>query len=919
MRSCDERAGRLAGYLTSLGAGPGRLVAVVMEKSAEVFVAWLAAAKSGAAFLPVDPGLPAERIGFMLADARPDLVVTTVPAARCLPPAAGGGPVRVVVDDPVTAARLVRPEPGEVTALRRPGLADAAYVIYTSGSTGRPKGTVVTHRGLAALAGSMAGVFGIGPESRVLALASLSFDAAVMEVLMAWPAGAALVVPGPGVLAGEVLAEALDELRVSHALIVPSVLAGVPAERVRGFECLIVGGEACPAVLVTRWSAGRRMFNAYGPTEITIAATLSGPLSGSGAPPIGRPVRGTRVFVLDGGLGLVPPGVAGELYVAGAGLARGYLGRPGLTAERFVACPFGEPGERMYRTGDLARWGAGGELEYLGRSDDQVKIRGFRIELGEIEAVLAGLPGVGQAAVAVREDQPGDKRLAGYVVPADGAVLDPVGLREACGRTLPAYMVPSAVVVLEALPLSPAGKLDRQALPAPEYAAGGGRAPASLQERVLCEVFAQVLGLEQVGAEDSFLDLGGHSLLATRLVSRVRVVLGIEVPVRAVFEHPTPALLAVVVAGAAAARPPLVPAVRPERVPLSFAQQRLWFLEQLHGPGTAYNLPFAWRLTGRLDTAAIVTALGDVVTRHESLRTIFTVTDGQPYQHIIPSGEASVPVTIASACADELAGLIDAAAGYVFDLACELPVRAWLFEVGEHEQVLVLLTHHIASDGWSMQVLMADLGTAYAARRDGRQPDWPDLPVQYADYALWQRDLLGGDGSGGDNGVLAGQVEYWRRALAGLPEELALPFDRARTTEPSGRGSRVPWLLADASLHAALADLAREYQVSVFMVLLAGLAVLLSRMGAGTDIPIGAPVAGRTDEAVHDLVGFFVNTLVLRADLSGDPGFGEVLGRVRERVLSAQAHQDVPFEHLVEVLNPVRSPSPASAIPGDAR
>ncbi|HEV2254372.1 MAG TPA: amino acid adenylation domain-containing protein, partial [Streptosporangiaceae bacterium] len=903
----DERAGRLAGHLNSLGAGPERLVAVVMDKSAELFVAWLGVAKSGAAFLPVDPAYPAERIGFMLADARPYLVVTTMAAASSLSVVAGGEPSRVVLDDPELAGTLARREPGGISGPRRAELAHPAYVIYTSGSTGRPKGTVVTHRGLASLAASMASAFGIGPGSRVLQLASPSFDATVMEMLMAWPAGAALVVPEPGPLAGEMLAETLNDLLISHALIIPTVLASVPARRVRGFDCLIVGGEACSDRLVADWSPGRRMFNAYGPTELTIASTLSGLLSGSVVPPIGRPVWNTRVFVLDDGLGLVPPGVAGELYVAGAGLARGYLRRPGLTAERFVACPFGPPGARMYRTGDLARWTAAGELEFAGRADDQVKVRGFRIELGEVEAVLAGLDGVSQAAVAVREDRDGDSRLAGYVVPVPGAELDPAALREAAAQVLPGYMVPSAVVVLEALPLSPAGKLDRRALPAPEYAAGGGRAPATPGEQALCEVFAQVLGLAQAGVEDSFFDLGGHSLLATRLVSRIRTVLGAELPIRTVFEHPTPALLAGVLDGAEAARPPLVPVPRPARLPLSFAQQRLWFLEQFHGPGTAYNLPFAWRLRGQVDAAALTAALGDVVARHESLRTVFPIENGEPYQHIIAAGEAKVSVTVTTASHTGLGGLVEAAARHEFDLATELPVRAWLLGLADDEHVLVLLCHHIASDGWSMQVLMADLGAAYAARRDGHQPDWPDLPVQYADYALWQRELLGRDAAGA--GVLAGQIEYWRQALAGLPDELALPFDRPRPAEQSQRGGVVRWQLADAGLHAVLAELAREHQATIFMVLHAGLAALLSRMGAGTDIPLGAPAAGRTDEVMHDLIGFFVNTLVLRADVSGDPGFGELLDRVRETVLAAQARQDVPFEQLVEVLNPARSPS----------
>jgi hypothetical protein len=464
-------------------------------------------------------------------------------------------------------------------------------------------------------------------------------------------------------------------------------------------------------------------------------------------------------------------------------------------------------------------------------------------------------------------------------------------------------------VILDRLPLTANGKLDRRALPAPDYAAMSGRtAPATERERALCEVFAQVLGLDQVGVEDSFFDLGGHSLLATRLVSRVRAVLGVEVTIRAVFENPTVAALAVVAGGAEAARPALVRAAeRPGRLPLSFAQRRLWFLEQFHGPGTAYNVPFAWRLRGRLDTGALTAALGDVAARHESLRTVFGVEDGQPYQHVIEAGQVSVPVTAAAAGRGEVAALVAAAARYVFDLAADLPVRAWVFTLGPAEHVLVLVTHHIASDGWSMQVLMTDLAAAYAARRDGHPPGWAPLPVQYADYTLWQRDLLGADQDHGS--VISRQVRYWEQALAGLPEELALPADRPRPAQASQRGGQVQWRLAGPGLHAALAGLAREQHATVFMVVLAGLAALLSRMGAGTDIPVGAPVAGRTDEAVHDLVGFFVNTLVLRTDLSGDPGFGDLLGRVRETVLAAQARQDVPFERLVEVLNPARSPA----------
>jgi amino acid adenylation domain-containing protein len=904
----NARANRLARYLVSQGAGPERLVAVAVPRSAGMIVAVLAVLKAGAAYVPVDPAYPPDRIAFMLADARPVAVLTTVAAGGDLP----AGTPRVAVDDPAIVTAVSRLADDDPTGAERPALlgpSSPAYVIYTSGSTGRPKGVVIEQRSVVGLLSWARAEFSAAELGRVLGSTSLSFDVSVFEIFAPLVSGGSVEI----VSSLLTLAEGIDD-PASGRLVsgVPSAISQVISTSEIGVRAraVVLAGEALtPRALSAirgTWPEAR-IRNIYGPTETTVYVTSW--TSGDEAdqiPMIGRPIWNTRAFVLDAGLGPVPPEVAGELYIAGAGLARGYLGRPGLTGERFVACPFGAAGERMYRTGDLVRWTADGELEYLGRVDDQVKIRGFRIELGEVEAVLAAQPGVAQAAVAVREDQPGDRRLAGYVVPGAGAVLDPAVLRAACGRVLPGYMVPAAVVVLDGLPLSPSGKLDRHALPAPQYAAVvEGRAPATAGEQLLCEVFAQVLGVDRVGAEDSFFDLGGHSLLATRLVSRVRAVLGVELAVRAVFEHPTPASLAGVLDGAGAARPALVPVPRPARLPLSFAQQRLWFLEQLHGPGTAYNLPFAWRLTGELDTEALMAALGEVAARHESLRTVFGAEDGEPYQHVIPAGQAKVPVTVTAATAGELAGLLEAAARHQFDLATEMPVRAWLFTLADEEHVLVLLCHHIASDGWSEQVLMADLATAYAARREGRAPDWPDLPVQYADYTLWQRDLLGGDQDPGS--LMSGQVGYWREQLAGLPEELVLPADRPRPAEPSRRGGVIRWQLADPDLHGALAGLAREHQATVFMVVLAGLAALLSRLGAGTDIPVGAPAAGRTDDALDDLVGFFVNTLVLRADLASDPGFAELVGRVRETVLAAQARQDVPFERLVEVLNPARS------------
>ncbi|MFC6065411.1 non-ribosomal peptide synthetase [Streptomyces ochraceiscleroticus] len=900
-RELNQRANRLARRLVERGVGPERYAAVALPRSVDLVAALLAVVKAGGAYLPVDPEYPAERIAYMLEDARPVCVLTDAATAGALPATAE----LFLLDDPDTAARVDAADAHDLTDAERgeplrPG--SPAYVIYTSGSTGRPKGVVVTHAGIASLSLTQIESFDITSDSRVLQFASPSFDAASWELCMALLSGARLVLASSEeLLPGEGLVGVLARHGVTHVTLPPAALGVLPDGALPDGLTLVVAGEACPPGQVGRWSAGRRMVNAYGPTETTVCATMSEPLAGEMVPPIGRPIVNARVYVLDERLSPVPVGVAGELYVAGAGLARGYLRRPGLTAGRFVADPFGPAGTRMYRTGDVVRWNRSGELEFVGRADHQVKVRGFRIELGEIEAVLGAHPGIQQAAVVMREDHPGDRRIVAYVV----GDADTAALRARAAERLPEYMVPSAFVVLEELPLTPNGKLDQRALPAPDTAARpAGRAPRTPQEEILCGLFAEVLGLEGVGAEQSFFELGGHSLLATRLISRIRSAFGVELPLRALFEAPSAAALAGRVEGADRARTALTPRERPDVVPLSFTQRPLWVLDQVEGPGATYNVPLALRLSGALDVAALEAALGDVVERHESLRTVFPEVGGVPRQRILPVEKAAPRPVVVEVSKGELEASLAEASQYGFALDTEMPVRVTLFRIGSEQHVLLVLMHHIVADGGSTGPLLRELSRAYAARIKGAAPIWEPLPVQYADFALWQQEVLGCEEN--PESLLSRQSRYWREQLAGLPELTELPLDRPRPAVATHRGDDVDVRIS-ADLHRRLTALARQTGTTAFMVLQAGLAALLSRMGAGTDIPIGTAVAGRADEALDDLVGYFVNTLVLRTDTSGNPGFRELLERVRETDLGAFGHQDVPFERLVEIVRPVRS------------
>ncbi|MEU4574800.1 amino acid adenylation domain-containing protein [Nonomuraea sp. NPDC023979] len=891
----DRRANRCAHRLIELGAGPETLVGVCLDRGPDLVPTLLGVLKSGAAYLPLDPQQPHERVNYILADSGAPIVVTDEGRAADLRGA-------LVLGD-------VSGYPG--TAPAAPGSAgDLCYVIYTSGSTGRPKGTGVTHANVTSLFEATARHFDFGLGDVWTLFHSYAFDFSVWELWGALFHGGTVVVPSlEQVRSPDDFVDLLVRHRVSVLNQTPSAFRSLVALARDGdprldrlaLRYVVFGGEKLEIAELRPWTSRfglsrPALVNMYGITETTVHTTFhritEADLEPGAGNPIGRPLADGRVHLLDRHGAPVPVGTPGEIHISGLGVARGYLGNPALTAQRFVPDPFGDGGV-LYRSGDLGRWRPDGTLEFLGRADDQVKLRGYRIELGEISSALAAHPAVAEAATVLEGGA--DPRLVSYVVAAPET--DVAELRGFVSGRLPGYMVPSVIMVIDRLPVTANGKLDRRALPAPEAAAPVvSRAPRTPREQVLCDLFAEVLGVERVGVDDGFFDAGGNSLSAVRLVSRVRAVLGVELPIRLVFEAPTVAALAGHLAEASGrVQPPLRPVARPDVLPLSFAQRRLWFLNRMEGPNATYNIPAALRLTGPLDAGALRQAFADVLARQESLRTVFPEVDGVPRQEIVPDAAIDLP------CADvepgRLRAVLTEAAAEGFDLATELPVRARLFRLSAEENVLLIVVHHIAGDALSMGPLARDLAAAYSARVRGTAPGWEPLPVQYADYALWQREVL----DSADE-----LVAYWSKTLAGLPDEIALPADRQRPAVSSHRGASAE-LRVDADTHRALAAVAAEHRVTLFMALQAGLAALLTRLGAGTDIPIGSPVAGRTDQALSDLVGFFVNTLVLRNDTSGNPSFRELLARVRETDLGAFAHQDLPFERLVDLVAPERS------------
>ena len=897
------RANQMAHYLLGLGVSPDDRIGVCLERGFELLTALLGILKAGAAYVPLDPVYPGDRLRYMLEDSEARIVISHSSLLGALPK----GRTVLGIDEEWPRIAQHQASPPQTRTSER----NLAYVMYTSGSTGQPKGVAVEHRQVCNQLFCAGAELRIGAEDCVLQKASFSFDASIMEIFLPLSFGARIAIAEPG---GErnvdYLLQFALEKRVTYVDLAPSLLDALLDHPLitewKSLRIMCSGGEALKPESVQLFYEvlGAELWNSYGPTETTVQSTFIRVTPDSSAVPIGRPVANTRLYILDQHLEPVPLGVASELFIAGEGVARGYWKRPGLTAEKFIPDPFSSSaGTRMYRTGDLVRWSPAGNLEFLGRVDHQVKIRGFRIELGEVESALRAHTEVSDAMVTIHE-RGAVRQLCAYVLSAskDSTLAD--DLRKYLGSRLPEYMVPAVVVILSAWPLTPSGKIDRRALPAPQQQTNQRQLPRTAEEEVLCAVYADVLGVERVGIGDNFFELGGHSLLAARLVSRIRATLGKELSIRTLFEAPTIAELVERLQEDRRPRPVLRRYERGERQRLSYAQQRLWFLYRMEGASATYNIPLALRLQGDLKEGALEAALNDVVERHEALRTVFPEEEGVPYQKVLSGEEARVKLRVERVEERELRGKLAEAAGVEMELEHELPLRVWLFEMKEQEHVLLLVLHHIAGDGWSLGPLARDLGEAYGARREGRAPEFVPLSVQYADYTEWQREMLGEEGN--PESLIRGQLEYWRQALEGMAEEIELPVDRARPQAMSYRGGTVE-LKLDAELHRGMKRLAGETGASLFMVLQAGLAVLLKKLGAGEDIGIGTVVAGRSERELEELVGFFVNTLVLRTDVAGDPSFGELIERVRKFDLEAYGREDLPFERLVEALQPVRS------------
>jgi amino acid adenylation domain-containing protein len=908
----NERANQLGRYLCDKGVGPDVRVALYIERSPELVISVLGVLKAGGAYIPLDPSLPPARISHIMMDAKPRVALTRKGG---LVAASGDNYEVVVVDGNWQGVAQSRATNLELTG----SLHNLAYIIYTSGSTGAPKGVMIEHQGLANYLAWATEYYSVGSGAGAPMHSSIGFDLVVTSLFTPLLAGRRVdLLPDSGLYSGvDALCEALRrDNGYSLIKLTPAHMQSLgqlaPQTRHSGWtNALVVGGEALDGKLVAPWRRDPeiRIINEYGPTETVVGCCVYELPKAWGREemevPIGRPIANTWLYALDDSGKPVGISVAGELYVGGVGVARGYHARPDLTAEKFVPDGVGSiPGARLYRTGDLVRWRGDGNLEFLGRIDDQVKIRGYRIEPGEIEAALSRQAGVRQCVVAAREDRREDKRLIAYVAVGEPPGPEVSGLREALRAELPEYMVPSAFVLLERLPLTANGKVDRKALPEPEVETAGGLVePRTAVEEIVAGIWGEVLGRDRVGVEENFFDLGGHSLLVTRVISRLRKVFGVELPVRALFEAPTVAALAKQVEsiGEAPDAPPLERVSREREAPLSFAQQRLWLIDRLEPGSAAYNLPFGVRFKGELDLRALAGSFTEIVRRHESLRASFPSGDGEPVQHIASPEPITIPLADLSETSKSEAVAQEIArqeAQTPFDLSAGPLWRATVLRLAPLDHILLLTMHHIVSDGHSAGILIHDFTTLYRNCVDDRPSTLPTLPIQYADFAVWQRRFMRGV-------ALEKQLDYWRRQLHDI-SQLHLPFDRPRSSAMSARGGTILFSFTEEQ-SARLRLLCRREGVTLFMTLLAGFQAALYRWTGQPDVIVGSPRDNRDRMELEGVVGFFVNTLPLRAKIADGMTFRELLSQTRETVLGALAHDHAPFEKIVEEVARKRS------------
>ncbi|WP_411704584.1 amino acid adenylation domain-containing protein, partial [Edaphovirga cremea] len=890
----NQRVNQLAHHLRRMGVGPEVLVGVLMERSAEMLIGMLGILKAGGAYVPLDPNYPQERLSFMLEDAEAKVLLTQERLRDRLPE--WQAEIICVDSDWELIAAESSDDP---LPLNVPG--NLAYLIYTSGSTGRPKGVSIEHRNAVTLLHWAKDVYTPAEYAGVLASTSICFDLSVFELFVPLSWGGKVIIAENALQLP--LLPAAQEVTLINT--VPSAMAelardgGLPAS----VRVVNLAGEPLKRTLVNavyRLEGVEKVFNLYGPSEDTTYSTFVLVPDGDGGVPIGRPVTNTGVYLLNEQMQLVPAGVSAQLYIGGEGLARGYHRRPELTAEQFVPNPFSaEPGARLYRTGDVARYLANGELDYLGRVDHQVKIRGFRVEVGEVETVLEQHEAIKQAVVAVWEAEAGGKRLVAYVVSGQSEAPATAELRAFLKQRLPDYMVPAAFIFLSELPLTASGKVNRRALPEPEPCRPelsesyvGARTET---EALVCALWGQILKLERVGIYDNFFELGGHSLLATQLMSQVRKAFGVEIPLRLLFEQPTVAGLTrsieAELSGGRNSASPMQRLSREGPQPLSFAQQRLWFLDQFTPGSVTYNMPIAMRLSGSLHFLALQQTFSEILRRHEVLRTSFAVIDGAPVQLVSEPRDFDLPVIDLSQLErreseQQVQRLASEEAHRPFDFTQAPLFRATLLRLDAAEHVLLLTMHHIISDGWSMGVLIKEVTTLYEAFSAGQPSPLAELPVQYGDFAAWQREQLQED-------RLEEQLQYWREQLQDAPVLLELPTENPRPPVQSYRGAELRLEITPQTLRA-LKVLSQQHGVTLLMTLLAAIQVLLYRYTGQDDIVVGTPVAGRTRAETEGLIGFFLNTLALRVSLKGDPTFAALLSRVREACLGAYAHQDVP-------------------------